>query len=145
MATLTLSSLIKAIGPSLRTLVLDGPKKVYSREFNENEIIQSCPNLLELTLARDIIEVQLDFRKYRATNTPIPELTAPWFDVLKLADYLSAPENPLTKCARRLKVSLLECFVPVADLESGNGPMFSGLRECSCENTGRNQRLEYVS
>ncbi|KAE8973038.1 hypothetical protein PR001_g26429 [Phytophthora rubi] len=113
--------------------------------MDENAIIQSCPNLLELTLLRELIEVQLDFREYRAAKTPIPKLTFSWFNLPKLAAYLSDPENPLTKCVRRLRVSLLRCFVPVADLESGNASNFPYYVNAVVKMLEKNERLEYLS
>ncbi|KAE9276055.1 hypothetical protein PR003_g29166 [Phytophthora rubi] len=113
--------------------------------MDENAIIQSCPNLLELTLARELIEVQLDFREYRAAKTPIPMLTFSWSDVPKFAGYLSDPQNPLTKCVRRLRAPLLRCCVPVADLRSGNAPSFPYYVNAVVKMLEKNERLEYLS
>ncbi|EGZ08222.1 hypothetical protein PHYSODRAFT_306235 [Phytophthora sojae] len=143
--TVMVAPFIKVIGPSLTMLTLSEPQKKRARDFDENVVIQSCPNLLELTLVRDLIEVQLDFREYRATKTPVPQLTFSWFSVPKLVGYLSDPENPLTRCTRRLKVSLQKCIVPVADLESGRAPNFRYYVDAVVEMLEKNDRLEYLS
>ncbi|EGZ08223.1 hypothetical protein PHYSODRAFT_306236 [Phytophthora sojae] len=142
---LAVPPLIEAIGTSLKVLIVNGPKIVHPRNVDENAIIRSCPNLLELTLAREIIEVQLDFRDYRATKSPIPKLTFSWVSVPEFVGYLSDPENPLTKCARRLKVSLQTCTVPLEQLESGNAPSFRYYVDAIVSMLERNERLEYLS
>ncbi|OWY96531.1 hypothetical protein PHMEG_00033178, partial [Phytophthora megakarya] len=71
-----------------------------------------CPNLIELTLSGDLVDIQLDFTKYRLATKPIPELTFVWDHVTEITKVLSDPSYPLTKCTRHLKVYLLPVAIP---------------------------------
>ncbi|KAE8979949.1 hypothetical protein PR001_g24411 [Phytophthora rubi] len=134
----------EAIGSSLKFLRIDCPPFGGPQDVNVNTIIRSCPNLQELTLSRALVDLEFDLRSYRASNTPIPELNIPWFDVVQLAKDLSDPNHELTKCVRRLRASIETFPLPMADAEPFIPPPFQVSVDSLLSMLEANERLEYV-
>ncbi|KAG7379593.1 hypothetical protein PHYPSEUDO_008438 [Phytophthora pseudosyringae] len=135
--------LFETIGPSLKSLTLNGPQGTIRQALDDNAIIRCCPNLLKLTLKRAFIHVQLDFTEYRANDTPIPELTFAWLDVAAFAKDLSDPSNPLARFAQRLRVSLNAFVVPPIEEEDDGEWDFPLHVNALVRMLEVNQRLEY--
>lgn len=76
---------IKTIGASLKQLTLSPPRRGLIYEIDENAIIRFCPYLQNLTIVRELVEVELHFSDFLARMLPIPELTLPWYNVAQLA------------------------------------------------------------
>ncbi|OWY92247.1 hypothetical protein PHMEG_00038826, partial [Phytophthora megakarya] len=109
-----------------------------------NAIIQSCPNLLELTLSSDLVEIQLDFTDYRAAKKAVPTLPLEWTDVYVLAKILSDPSIPLTKCTRRFNVSRLSPVAFYADRRAGTTLNFDLCVNALVDMLSVNERLEHL-
>ncbi|KAL3664414.1 hypothetical protein V7S43_010737 [Phytophthora oleae] len=95
-----LPRLLSAGGSSLLFLTIDGP----GEELDVNVILESCPNLLELSLRKGWIRVLLNFSDFHARKESVPKLRFKWQDVTGLTADLSNMHNPFTKCVRRLSI-----------------------------------------
>lgn len=87
-----------AIGSSLKHLMLDAPREELS------SIIQCCPNLEELALSGGVVDARLDFSDYQAIGESLPELHLNWESISEISVALADNDNPLAKCARRIRV-----------------------------------------
>ncbi|KAE9036063.1 hypothetical protein PR003_g7333 [Phytophthora rubi] len=100
-----LEGLLILIGASLTHLTLE------FEEFNTNDlagIVASCPNLAELAVCTHTIEMRFclhDINYRDLVLDPDSHFSLSW-GIEKLAGVLSDSENPLTKCARRLRVRM---------------------------------------
>ncbi|KAG2823798.1 hypothetical protein PC111_g10080 [Phytophthora cactorum] len=93
-----------AVGPPLKALTLQGFDKPFRDIIDLNAVIRSCPNLQEPTLTRDLVDVQLDFSEYRASNTTIPELRFEWLNIADFTGALWGRNSPLDKEVRKIGV-----------------------------------------
>ncbi|KAF4046179.1 hypothetical protein GN244_ATG01406 [Phytophthora infestans] len=94
---------LAAIGASLSVLTL----KVRVLELDVNSILRSCPNLVELSLSTDMVDVQLRLDHHQ----PLPDLRLDIGDIAALSKSLSDSRNPLFKCVRRLRVRPANCWL----------------------------------
>ncbi|OWY99155.1 hypothetical protein PHMEG_00029897, partial [Phytophthora megakarya] len=135
---------LESIGSSLTALtIIPHYRNNYSPwdDIDGNTIVRSCPNLRELTLSRELAELQLDFTEYRAAKEAVPTLSFSWTDVPDLAQRLSDPNNPLAKCTRRLTVSL---FSRVQHLQAGRSSESEFYMNALVEMLEVNDRLEFL-
>ncbi|KAG4236689.1 hypothetical protein PC116_g15224 [Phytophthora cactorum] len=95
---------LQAVGPPLKALTLQGFDKPFRDIIDLNAVIRSCPNLQEPTLTRDLVDVQLDFSEYRASNTTIPELRFEWLNIADFTGALWGRNSPLDKEVRKIGV-----------------------------------------
>jgi len=134
-----------AIGASLKFLTLKIPPGFLQSRIDENVIIRSCPKLETLLLDRDFIKVTLDLSEYRATQQQVPRLRIRSEDVSAVGRDLSDSTNPFTRCARRLKVSLMSRVIPVDDILVGeNSHSFESYVEPLVDMLKANTTLEYL-
>lgn len=102
-----LPQLMAAVGSSLTSLSLDGPREL----LGDALFLGCCPNLLELSLRGYMVETQLNFHEYQKSNNGLPSIICNWHDVVPLSTALMEAENPLTRCLRQLRVSLASPYL----------------------------------
>lgn len=100
-----MQGLLLLIGASLTHLTLE------FEDFNTSElegIVASCPNLVELAVCTHTIELRFCLRdiNYRDLALDPDSHVSLWWGIEQLAEVLCDSENPLTKCARRLRVRM---------------------------------------
>ncbi|OWZ12225.1 hypothetical protein PHMEG_00014651, partial [Phytophthora megakarya] len=129
---------LDSFGLSLTTLAILESYDTSCDDFDGNVIIRCCPNLQELTLSRELVDIQLDFTEYQAT----PEWSFAWTDVSTVAKSLRDPNNPLAKCTRRLKACLQR--TEIADRRLGTTSNFKSSVSALFAMLEVNERLEYL-
>ncbi|EGZ08242.1 hypothetical protein PHYSODRAFT_306248 [Phytophthora sojae] len=99
-----LPQFIAVVGPPLKFLALNDARG----EIDENWIIRSCPNLEEIAMYGGYgVDMRLNFSEHHANGLPLPDLTCDWHDVAALPTQFGDSNNPLAKCARRMRVRLV--------------------------------------
>ncbi|KAG1709423.1 hypothetical protein DVH05_020078 [Phytophthora capsici] len=68
-------------------------------------IVACCPNLIELAVSTYMVEMRFSLRDNNFRDLSLDSSISFW-DVKGIADTLCDPENPLTKCVRRMRVRL---------------------------------------
>lgn len=92
---------LAAVGSSLKFLTLG----VACMELDD--ILRCCPNLHELVIRDQLVEeARFNFAEYRLVNGSLPSLNFNCNDVAELSRALSDTKNPLSKCARRIRIRL---------------------------------------
>ncbi|ETI55773.1 hypothetical protein F443_01586 [Phytophthora nicotianae P1569] len=99
--------LLAAIGASLKVLTL----KVRVLELDVNSILRSCPNLVELSLSTDMMDIQLVLDQSHEIQQSLSEFSLDLNDITSLSRSLSDGSNSLSKCVRRLRVRPANCWL----------------------------------
>jgi hypothetical protein len=92
-----LLAFLAAVGSPLRFLGFD----YFEGELED--VLRLCPNLQEMTFIYRLAVLRLNFTEYAGNGE---DLDYGWDDAEELAEALSAKTNALSKCLRRLRVSL---------------------------------------
>ncbi|KAG7376495.1 hypothetical protein PHYPSEUDO_013293 [Phytophthora pseudosyringae] len=91
---------LAAIGTSLKVLALEGR----NLDVNITSTLQSCPDLDELSIGGNVIDVQLDLNCYREIRQPLLELSLELNNIVALSRSLCDSSSPFSKCVSRLRV-----------------------------------------
>ncbi|KAG6961115.1 hypothetical protein JG687_00007837 [Phytophthora cactorum] len=102
-----LSQFLAAIGAPLKSLTL----KVRLLQLDVNSILQSCPNLVELSLSTDMVDIQLSLEQSNEIRQSLAEFSLDLNDIGSLSRSLSEDSNLLSKCVRRLRVRPANCWL----------------------------------
>ncbi|KAF1786556.1 hypothetical protein GQ600_8911 [Phytophthora cactorum] len=102
-----LSQCLAAIGAPLKSLTL----KVRLLQLDVNSILQSCPNLVELSLSTDMMDIQLSLEQSNEIRQSLAEFSLDLNDIGSLSRSLSEDSNLLSKCVRRLRVRPANCWL----------------------------------
>ncbi|KAF1786557.1 EGF-like domain, extracellular [Phytophthora cactorum] len=92
--------LLAAIGTSLNVLTL----KVHNMELSVPSILRSCPNLSELSLSGDMVDIQLILNQSHPIRQSRREFRLNLDLIVSLSRSLSNTSNLLPKSVRRLRV-----------------------------------------
>ncbi|OWZ21362.1 hypothetical protein PHMEG_0004102 [Phytophthora megakarya] len=99
-----IDDLLESIGPSLKVLALDA--EYMCMELDIVCILQSCPNLKELSLRSEVVDMRFNFEEWQHNNLPLPDLDIDWTDIIAVTTKLQDGCSSFTKSLRRLRVRL---------------------------------------
>ncbi|KAG7378875.1 hypothetical protein PHYPSEUDO_009411 [Phytophthora pseudosyringae] len=131
-----LAHLLAASGSSLIFLIIDGP----GEELDENVILKSCPNLLELSLRKGWVGVRFNFSDFHTRKLSVPKLRFRWQDVSGLTNDLSSLHNPFIQSVRRLSFRLTNLH----EARFSKGSIISSYLDALLQMLAVNQTLEYL-